>query len=120
MITVTLFAASIVAVSILTWIFRRRFAKHLPSKEAMSTFCLVAPVGLLLLLAILPNVILLFVTINLMPTSIKAIIGLVAAAAIIYSGCKKTETPKQPAIQWTAPDTGYHAETPPTIPKEGQ
>ncbi len=120
-ITAILFAASIVAVSILAWLFRQRFIKHLPSKETMSTFCLVAPIALLLAMAILPDILLLIVTLSFMPPTIRAVIGIAAAAAVIYAGCsKKAETPKQPAIQWTAPDTGFHAETPPTIPKEGQ
>ena len=62
MITVALFAASIVAVSILAWFFRQRFAKYLPSRETMSTIYLVAPIALLLVMAILPDVLLLFVT----------------------------------------------------------
>jgi hypothetical protein len=45
----------------------------------------------------------------------------VLAAVAACVGCsKQTEAPKPPAIQWTAPETGYHAETPPEIPKEGK
>lgn len=87
MITVALFAASIVAVSILAWFFRQRFAKYLPSRETMSTIYLVAPIALLLVMAILPDVLLLFVTLSLMPHSIRTIIGIAAAAAVIYGGC---------------------------------
>jgi hypothetical protein len=121
MTTFILLACSILAVSILAWLFRQRFVKHLPSKKAMSTFCLVAPVVVLLCIGLLPDILLLVSTINLMPPSIKAVLGLTAAATIIYAGCsKKADTPKQPAIQWSAPETGYHAETTPEIPKEGK
>jgi hypothetical protein len=121
MIISILFACSILAVSILVWLFRQRLAQHLPSKETVSTFCLVAPVVLLLCVAILPDVLLLISALSFMPHYLKTILGLSAAACIIYAGCsKKADSPKQPAIEWTAPDTGYHAETPPTIPKEGQ
>ena len=84
---VTLFAASIVAVSVLAWLFRQRFIKHLPSKETMSTFCLVAPIVLLLLMAILPDVLLLIGTLALMPPTIRTIIGIAAATVVIYAGC---------------------------------
>lgn len=121
MITTILFACSLLAVSILAWLFRRRFTKYVPSKQAVSTFCLVAPIALLLLMAILPDILLLIVTLNLMPPTIRAVIGTAAAAVVVYAGCsKRADAPKQPAIQWTAPDTGFHSETPPTIPKEGQ
>ncbi len=122
MITVTLFAASIVAVSILAWLFRQRFIKHLPSKEALSTFCFVAPIILLLVMAILPDILLLIATLSFMPPTIRTVIGIAAAAAVIYAGCsKKADTPKPHPIHWSAPETGYHAETAPTAspPKEG-
>jgi hypothetical protein len=120
MITTILFACSILAVSILTWLFRRRFTKYLPGKETVSTFSFVAPVALLLCVAISPDVLLLISAITYMPPLLKTVIGLAAAAAIVYTGCsKKAETPKQPAIQWTSPETGFHAETPPE-PKEGK
>ena len=44
MITTILFACSILAVSLLAWLFRQRLGKLVPSKDALSTFCLVAPV----------------------------------------------------------------------------
>ncbi len=123
MITVTLFAASIVAVSILAWLFRQRFIKHLPSKETMNMFCLVAPIALLLLMAILPELVLLIATLNLMPPTIRTVIGIAAAAAVIYAGCsKRADAPKPHPIHWRAPDTGYTAETVPASPpynKEG-
>lgn len=115
-----LFAISIIAVSILAWLFRQRFAKFVPSKDAVTTFGIAAPVVLLLCLAILPDVLLLVSAIAFMPHYLKLVLGASAATCIIFAGCKKADTPKQPAIQWTAPDTGYHAETPPTVPQEGQ
>jgi hypothetical protein len=119
--TIILLACSILAVSILAWLFRQRFVKHLPSKKAVSTFCFVAPVVLLLCIGLLPDILFLVSTINLMPPFIRSVLGLAAAATIIYAGCsKKADAPKQPAIHWSAPETGFHAETPPEIPKEGQ
>ncbi len=50
MIIAALFACSIFAVTVLTWLFRQRFIQHLPSKETMSTLSLIAPVALLLVL----------------------------------------------------------------------
>jgi flagellar biosynthesis protein FliP len=115
-----LYVVSILAVSILAWLLRQRITHHLPSKRVMNNFGIVALVVLLLVLAILPDILVLLTTINLMPHSLKIVLGL-AAAALICVGCsKRAEPPKQPAIQWTAPDTGYHAETRPEIHKEGQ
>ena len=121
MITVVLFAASIVAVSILAWLFRQRFIKHLPSKETMSTFCLVAPIALLLVMAILPDIVLLIGTLALMPPTIRTIIGIAAATAVIYGGCsKRSDAPKPQPIHWRAPDTGYTAETVPASPPDNK
>lgn len=120
MTTFILLACSILAL-VLAWRFRRRLAHHIPRKENMTTTILVAATVVLAVLALLPEILILVSTVNLMPLFIKTALGLAAAAAIIYVGCsKRTEAPKQPAIQWTAPETGYHAETPPEIPKEGQ
>ena len=100
---IILLACSILAVSILAWLFRQRVAKHLPSKEAVSTFCLVAPVVLLLCIGLLPDILFLVSTINLMPPLIRSVLGLAAAASIIYAGCsKQPEAPKRPAIHWSA------------------
>ncbi len=122
MIITALFACSILAVAILTWIFRRRFAKYL-RKDTMSTISLIAPVALLLVLAILPDILLLFVTINLMPHSFKIVLAL-AAATMICVGCfKQADAPKPRRLHWSAPDTGFQSETtfpPDPKPKEAQ
>ncbi len=121
MITVVLFAASIVAISILAWLFRQRFIKHLPSKETIGTVCLVAPIALLLLMAILPDILLLIVTLSYMPPTIRAVIGIAAAAVVVYAGCsKQADAPKPHPIQWSAPETGYHAETVPALPPDNK
>jgi len=120
-ITTILFAASIVAVSILAWLFRQRFIKHLPSKETMGTVCLVAPIVLLLVMAILPDILLLIGTLALMPPTIRTIIGIAAAAVVIYAGCsKQADKPKPHPIHWSAPETGYHAETVPALPPDNK
>ncbi len=116
-----LFAISIIASIILAWLFRRRFAEYIPSKSAVSTFGIAAPVVLLLCLAILPDVLLLISAIAFMPHYLKIVVGLSAATCIIYAGCsKRTEVPKQPAIHWSAPETGYQADTPPDPQPETQ
>ena len=120
MIITALFACSILAVCILTWTLRRRLAKHLPSRETMSTVCLVAPIALLLVMAILPDILLLFVTINHMPPTIRAVIGIAAAAVVIYAGCKRSDAPKPHPIHWSASETGYHAETVPALPPDNK
>ena len=121
MIITALFACSILAISIVTWLFRRRLAKHLSSRETMSTVCLVAPIALLLVMAILPDILLLFVTINLMPPTIRAVIGIAAAAVVIYAGCsKRSDALKPHPIRWSAPETGYHAETVPALPPDNK
>jgi len=121
MITLILVTCSALVVLVVVWLFRQRFVKHLPSKEALNNFCIVALVVLLLCVGLLPDILILVAKVNLMPPLVKTVLGLAAAAVIIYAGCsKQTEAPKQPAIQWSAPDTGYHAETPPDIPKEGK
>jgi hypothetical protein len=121
MIISILFACSILAVCILTWIFRRRLAKYVPSKETMSTVSLVAPIALLLIMAILPDILLLFATLSLMPHSIRTIIGIAAAAAVIYAGCsKRADTPQPHPIHWRAAETGYTAETVPAAPPDNK
>jgi hypothetical protein len=121
MTTLILVACSALAVSVVAWLFRQRFVKHVPSKEALNNFCIVALVVLLLGIGLLPDILILVATVNLMPPLVKTVVGLAAAGAVIYAGCsKQTEAPKQPAIQWSAPDSGYRAETTPEIPKEGK
>jgi len=121
MITVILVTCSALVACVVAWFLRQRFVKLLPSKEALNNFCIVALVFLLLCVGLLPEILLLVSTVNFMTPLAKTVLGLAAATALIYAGCsKQTESPKQPAIQWSAPDTGYHAETPPEIPKEGQ
>ena len=112
MIISILFACSILAVSILVWLFRQRFAQHLPSKETMSTVALVALVALLLVMAILPDIILLCGTLYLMPHAFKIVLGL-AAAAMLCVGCsKQSPEPVKPAvIHWKGQDGGYEDTT---------
>jgi hypothetical protein len=121
-ITVTLLASILVA-SIVVWLFRQRLAQHLPSKEVMTTVCLFAPIAMLVVLAILPDILLLFATINFMPHSFKIVLAL-AAATMVCVGCyKQTDTPKPRRLQWSAPETGFQSETtfpPDTKPKEAQ
>ena len=103
MITTILFACSILAVSILAWLFRQRFAKYLPSKETMSTFCLVAPIVLLLAMAILPDILVLICDPSLMPLHPNRHRHR-RAAVIIYAGCsKQADAPKPHPIHWSGP-----------------
>jgi hypothetical protein len=110
--TILLLASSIIAVATIAWFYRESLIRQLPSKEAVNTFCLIAPVVLLLCIGLLPDIFLLVSTINLMPHFLRTILGIGAAACIIYSGCsKKAETPKPHPIHWRAPESGYTAET---------
>ena len=121
MITLILVASSALVALVVAWLFRQLIVEQLPSKEALNNFCIVALVILLLCIGLLPDILILVSTINLMPPFLKAALGLVAACTIIFVGCSKhSDPPKQPAIQWSAPDTGFHAESPPTLPTEGQ
>ena len=120
MLTTILFTASIVAVSILVWLCRQRIAQHLPSKETVSTFCLVAPIVLLLAMAILPDVLLLTESLSLMSPTIRTVVG-IAAACIIYAGCsKRADAPQPHPIHWRAPETGYTADTVPASPPDNK
>ena len=83
----------------------------------MSTFCLVAPVALLLCVAVLRDAVLLISAIYAMPPLLKTIIGCAAAPAILYSGCsKQTDTSKPRRLQWSAAETGFQSET--TLPPD--
>ena len=106
-ITVTLLTSILVA-SILAWLFRHRLAHFLPRKETVTTACLFAPIALLLVIALLPDILLLFSTMNLLPHSFRIILGL-AAAAMICVGCsKQSPEPAKPAvIHWQGQDGGY-------------
>ena len=47
------------------------------------------------------------------PAAARVVLAL--AAAVACAGCSThTEPPKPRPIHWTAPDTGYHADTPPS------
>ena len=121
MTTLIFVICSALVACVIAWLLRQRFVKQLPSKEALTNFWIVALVVLLLCVGLLPDILIILAMVNLMPPLAKTVLGLAAASAIIYAGCsKRTEAPKQPAIQWSAPETGYHAETPPNIPKEGK
>ncbi|MGO9109348.1 MAG: hypothetical protein ACLP9L_08955 [Thermoguttaceae bacterium] len=114
MIISILFACSILTVSILVWLFRQRLAQHLPSKESVSTLCLIAPVALLLVLAVVPDLVLLCATLALMPHSFKIVLAL-AAATMICVGCSNRPEPTKPAvIHWQGQDGGYEDTT--TVP----
>jgi len=66
MTTVILLAASILVAAIVAWLLRRRLAAltlaYVPRKETMTTALLFAPIALLLVMAILPDILLLFAT----------------------------------------------------------
>ena len=119
-ITVILLASILLAASILAWLFRRRLAEQLPSKETMSTFLLFAPIALLVIIALLPDIFLLISTMSLMPPFVRIVLALVAAAVVCVGCSKQADKPKPHPIHWRAPETGYQAETV-TIPpnKEG-
>jgi Mn2+/Fe2+ NRAMP family transporter len=112
MIITALFACSILAVSILAWLFRQRIAQHLPSKETLTTTMLFAAVALLLVVVLLPDILLLVYTLNIMPHSLRIVLAL-AAATMVCVGCsKQTPEPAKPAvIHWQGQDGGYEDTT---------
>ncbi len=121
MISLILVASSALVALVVAWLLRQQLVEHLPSKEVLNNFSIIALVVLLLCIGLLPDILILVSAVNLMPPFLKAVLGVLVAGTIICVGCsKKAEPPKQPAILWTAPDSGFQAETPPTIPKEGQ
>jgi hypothetical protein len=116
MIISILFACSLFAVAILTWLFRQRLARFLPRKETMTTATLFAAVALLLAVVLLPDILLLVYTLSLMPHSLRIILAL-AAATMVCVGCwKQADAPKPRRLQWSAPETGYQSET--TLPPD--
>ncbi len=116
MIITALFACSILAVSILAWLFRQRLAQHLPSKESMTTAMLFAAVALLLVVVLLPDILLLVYTLNIMPHSLRIVLAL-AAATMVCVGCyRQADAPKPRRLQWSAPETGFQSET--TLPPD--
>jgi hypothetical protein len=111
MIISILFASSILAVAILSWLFRQRLALCL-RKETMRTAGLFAAVALLLLVVLLPDICLLAYTLSLMPHSFRIVLAL-AAAATVCVGCWKSQ-PAAPApalIHWKGQDGGYEDTT---------
>jgi peptidoglycan/LPS O-acetylase OafA/YrhL len=115
--TLILLACSIAAL-VLVWRFRQRLAHHIPRKETMSTAILVASIALLATFALLPDIVVLVSSMNLLPPLLKIVLVLAAVAGCI--GCSKKADKPQPT-RWSAPETGYHAETipPDNKPKEG-
>ena len=111
-ITITLFASILVTSIIFAWLFRQRIAQHLPSKETMTTAMLFAAVALLLVVVLLPDILLLVYTLNIMPHSLRIVLAL-AAATMVCVGCyKQTPEPAKPAvIHWQGQDGGYEDTT---------
>lgn len=121
--TTVILLASILVTAIVAWRLRRRLAAlthaYLPRKETMTTALLFAPIALLLLIALLPDLLVLISTMNLMPPYFRIVLAL-AATVLVCIGCsKKTDAPKPQPIHWRAPESGYTAETAPPPNKEG-
>ena len=113
-ITITLFASILVTSIIFAWLFRQRLAHYMPRKETVTTVCLFAPIALLLILALLPDILLLILTMNLLPHSFRILLALAAAATVAVGiGCsKQTPEPTKPAvIHWQGQDGGYEDTT---------
>ena len=117
-IAITLLASTLVT-AIVAWLLRRRLAAsiraRLPRKETVTAVCLFAPIALLLILALLPDILLVIWTMNLLPHSLRIVLAL-AAATMICVGCfKHSPEPVKPAlIHWTGQDGGYQDTT--TVP----
>ena len=115
-ITITLLASILVTSIIFAWLFRQRIAQHLPSKETLTTAMLFAAVALLLVVVLLPDILLLVYTLNIMPHSLRIVLAL-AAATMVCVGCyKQADAPKPRRLQWSAPETGFQSET--TLPPD--
>ncbi len=115
MIISILFACSILAVAILAWLFRQRLARCLPRKETMTTVMLFAAVALLAVV-LLPDILLLVYTLNIMPHALRVVLGL-AAATMVCVGCyKQADAPKPRRLHWSAQETGFQSET--TLPPD--
>lgn len=99
------------------WLKRQRLARYLQWKETMFTITIIASIVLLALLAVLPDLIAVLSTLQLMPPLVKTALVLVAAVPLIVVGCSKQNEPAKP-IRWTAPETGYRGETPPEPKQE--
>ncbi len=114
--TIAILLASILVTAIVAWLLRRRLAAsilaRLPRKETVTTALLFASIALLLVIALLPDLLILFSTVNLMPHSLRMILGL-AAASMVCIGCSKHAEPAKPAvIHWKGQDGGYQDTTP--------
>jgi hypothetical protein len=112
-IAITLLA-SILVVAIVAWFYRQRLARYMPRKETVTTLCLFAPIALLLILALLPDILLLILTMNLLPHSLRCVLAVAAAVTIAVGiGCSKQNAePTKPAvIHWKGQDGGYEDTT---------
>ncbi len=109
--TITLLASILVA-SVLAWLFRQRLAHYIPRKETLTTAMLFAAVALLLVVVLLPDILLLVYTLNIMPHSLRIVLAL-AAATMVCVGCyKQNPQPTKPAvIHWQGQDGGYEDTT---------
>ena len=116
MTTVIILLASTLVTAIVAWLLRRRLAAsilaRLPRKETVTTLCIFAPIALLLILALLPDLLILLSTMNLLPHTFRIILGL-AAATVVCIGCSKQNAePTKPAIiHWKGQDGGYEDTT---------
>jgi uncharacterized membrane protein YoaK (UPF0700 family) len=116
MTTAIILLASTLATAIVAWLLRRHLAAsilaRLPRKETVTTVCLFAPIALLLILALLPDILLLVSTMNLLPHTFRIILG-IAAATVVCIGCSKQNAePVKPAvIHWKAQDSDYEDTT---------
>ena len=89
MFTLILVVCSMLVALYVVWLCRQRLVKHIPSKETLNIFSLVALVVLLVGIGLLPDILILIASVNLMPPFLKTMLGLFAAAGIIYVGCSK-------------------------------
>jgi heme A synthase len=108
-----LIACSILVISALTWLFRRRLARRLP--KAIRAGVLLTLLVALTVVGLLLDVV---CVLSLIATiGHHRLLGIVLAATLaVCIGCSKPADPPKP-IQWSAADGGYHSET--TAPAKG-
>jgi peptidoglycan/LPS O-acetylase OafA/YrhL len=115
MTTYILIACSILVISALSWLFRRRLTRRIP--KAIRAGVLLTSLVVLAVVGLLLDVVCLFCLIT--TIGHHRLLGIVlAATAAVCIGCSKQAEPAKPQpIQWSAADGGYHAET--TAPAKG-
>ena len=117
--TALLLIALFLVAAALTWWYRQRLVRFLPRKNTMFTISIIASIGLLAVLAVLPDLIALLSALQFLSPLVKTALVLVTVVPLVIVGCSRhSPTPDEPyKIHWQAGDSNFSTDTVPANAK---